>query len=217
MNRYETVFILTPVLSDDQMKEAVQKFRGFLEDNNANVVNEELWGLRKLAYPIEKKSTGFYCLLEFEAEPSLIKKLETMYRRDERVIRFLTFRLDKHAAEYAEKRRKLRAQKASQTPAAEEAPAAEAAETMAANNEIRYLTPLSVDTRKKKYCRFKRSGIKYIDYKDPEFLKKFLNEQGKILPRRITGTSLKFQRRVARAVKRARHLALLPYVTDLMK
>ena len=109
MNRYETVFILTPVLSDDQMKEAVQKFRGFLEDNNANVVNEELWGLRKLAYPIEKKSTGFYCLLEFEAEPSLIKKLETMYRRDERVIRFLTFRLDKHAAEYAEKRRKLRA------------------------------------------------------------------------------------------------------------
>ena len=95
--------------------------------------------------------------------------------------------------------------------------------------EIRYLTPLSVDTRKKKYCRFKvdtrkkkycrfkRSGIKYIDYKDPEFLKKFLNEQGKILPRRITGTSLKFQRRVAKAVKRARHLALLPYVTDLMK
>ena len=79
--------------------------------------------------------------------------------------------------------------------------------------EIRYLTPLSVDTRK----NFKRSGIKYIDYKDPEFLKKFLNEQGKILPRRITGTSLKFQRRVAKAVKRARHLALLPYVTDLMK
>ena len=68
-----------------------------------------------------------------------------------------------------------------------------------------------------KYCRFKKSGIKYIDYKDPEFLKKFLNEQGKILPRRITGTSLKFQRRVAQAVKRARHLALLPFVTDLMK
>ena len=86
-----------------------------------------------------------------------------------------------------------------------------------AQSEIRYLTPMSVDVKKKKYCRFKRSGIKYIDYKDPEFLKKFLNEQGKILPRRITGTSLKFQRRVAQAVKRARHLALLPYVTDLMK
>ena len=86
-----------------------------------------------------------------------------------------------------------------------------------AQSEIRYLTPLSVDVKKKKYCRFKRSGIKYIDYKDPEFLKKFLNEQGKILRRRITGTSLKFQRRVSQAVKRARHLALLPYVTDLMK
>ena len=84
------------------------------------------------------------------------------------------------------------------------------------DTEIRYLTPPSVDT-KKKYCRFKKSGIKYIDYKDPEFLKKFLNEQGKILPRRITGTSLKFQRRVATAVKRARQIALLPYVTDLLK
>ena len=90
---------------------------------------------------------------------------------------------------------------------------------MAINNqsEIRYLTPHAIDVRKKKYCRFKKAGIKYIDYKDPEFLKKFLNEQGRILPRRITGTSLKFQRRVARAVKQARHLALLPYVTDLMK
>ena len=84
-------------------------------------------------------------------------------------------------------------------------------------SEIRYLTPMSVDVKKKKYCRFKRSGIKYIDYKDPEFLKKFLNEQGKILPRRLTGTSQKFQKKVAQAVKRARHLALLPYVTDLMK
>ena len=83
--------------------------------------------------------------------------------------------------------------------------------------DIRYLTPMSVDSNKKKYCRFKKSGIKYIDYKAPEFLKKFLNEQGRILPRRITGTSLKFQRRIARAVKRARHLALLPFVTDLMK
>ena len=88
---------------------------------------------------------------------------------------------------------------------------------MAQESEIRYLTPPSVDMKKKKYCSFKKSGIKYIVYKDPEFLKKFLNEQGKILPRRITGTSLKYQRRVAQAVKRARQLSLLPYVTDLMK
>ena len=88
---------------------------------------------------------------------------------------------------------------------------------MAEVSEIRYLTPVSVDVKKKKYCRFKKAGIKYIDYKDPEFLKKFLHEQGKILPRRITGTSLKFQRRVATAVKRARQIALLPYVTDMLK
>ena len=87
----------------------------------------------------------------------------------------------------------------------------------AANNEIRFLNPPTVEVRKKKYCRFKKAGIKYVDYKDPEFLKKFLNEQGKILPRRITGTSLKFQRRVATAVKRARQIALLPYVTDMLK
>ena len=86
-----------------------------------------------------------------------------------------------------------------------------------AQSEIRYLTPPTVDVKKKKYCRFKKLGIKYIDYKDPEFLKKFLNEQGKILPRRITGTSLKFQRKVAQAIKRARSIALLPYVTDLLK
>ena len=85
------------------------------------------------------------------------------------------------------------------------------------NDQIRFLNPPTVDVMKKKYCRFKRAGIKYVDYKDPEFLKKFLNEQGKILPRRITGTSLKFQRKVAVAVKRARSLALLPFVTDLLK
>jgi small subunit ribosomal protein S18 len=83
--------------------------------------------------------------------------------------------------------------------------------------DVRYLTPIAVDTSKKKYCRFKKSKIKYVDYKDAQFLRKFLNEQGKILPRRLTGTSLKFQRKVATSVKRARHLALLPYVIDNMK
>ena len=85
------------------------------------------------------------------------------------------------------------------------------------NSEIRYLTPPMVEIKKKKYCRFRKSRIRYIDYKDPEFLKKFLNEQGKILPRRLTGTSLKFQRKVAVAIKRSRHLAMLPYVTDMLK
>ena len=123
MNCYETVFILTPVLSDEQMKEAVEKFKGVLTDNNAEIVNEELWGLKKLAYPIQKKSTGFYCLLEFKGEPTIVKKLEIAFRRDERVLRFLTFRLDKYAQEYAEKRRNLRANKAVEKPAEAEEPA----------------------------------------------------------------------------------------------
>ena len=89
---------------------------------------------------------------------------------------------------------------------------------MSNNTEIRYLSPVDIEKRKRnKYCRFTKMGIKYIDYKDPDFLIKFVNEQGKLLPRRLTGTSLKFQRKVSVAVKRARHLAIMPYVADLMK
>ena len=105
MNQYETVFILTPVLSDEQMKETVAKFKKLLTDNGAEILNEEAWGLKKMAYAIQKKSTGFYCLLEFKAEPSVVNSLETGYRRDERVIRYMTVKLDKHAVAYAEKRR----------------------------------------------------------------------------------------------------------------
>jgi len=85
------------------------------------------------------------------------------------------------------------------------------------SNDIRYLTPINIDIKKEKYCRFKKSGIKFIDYKDASFLLKLVNEQGKILPRRITGTSQKYQKRVNKAIKRARHLAILPYVGDMLK
>ena len=111
MNNYETVFILTPVLSDAQMKEAVEKFTNLLKEQGAEIVNEENWGLRKLAYPIDKKTTGFYQLVEFKANPETIATLEINFRRDERVIRFLTFRQDKYAAEYAAKRRSLKSSK----------------------------------------------------------------------------------------------------------
>lgn len=84
-----------------------------------------------------------------------------------------------------------------------------------AKHEIKYLTAAKRDKQKKKYCRFKRFGIKYVDYKDIEFLKKFLNEQGRILPRRLTGNSAKYQNKLSQAVKRARQMALLPFVTDL--
>ena len=111
MNNYETVFILTPVLSDAQMKEAVEKFKTLLTDNGAEIINEESWGIRKLAYPIDKKSTGFYNMLEFSADPSIIAGLEVNFRRDERVLRFLTTRHDKFSFEYSEKRRRNRSSK----------------------------------------------------------------------------------------------------------
>jgi len=88
---------------------------------------------------------------------------------------------------------------------------------MATREDIKFLTNPNIGSRQKKYCRFKKYGVKYIDYKDPDFLLQFINEQGKILPRRVTGNSLKYQKQMARAIKRARHLAMLPYVADLLK
>jgi small subunit ribosomal protein S6 len=106
MNNYETVFILNPVLSEDQAKDTVEKFVKVLKKANADILNQESWGLKKMAYPINKKSTGFYNLIEFAAEPTVINTLETEYRRDESIMRFLTTVLDKHAVLYNTRRRK---------------------------------------------------------------------------------------------------------------
>ncbi len=105
IKQYETVFIATPVLSEAQMKEAVAKFVDYITAKGGEIVYQEDWGLRQLAYPIQKKTTGFYYLIEFKADTQLIDRLETQYRRDERIMRFLTFAMDKHAVAYAEKRR----------------------------------------------------------------------------------------------------------------
>ena len=112
LKQYETVFIATPVLSESQMKEAVAKYTNLIAENGGEIVYEEDWGLKKLAYPIQKKTTGFYHLIEFKAEPSFIDKLELQYRRDERIIRFLTFAMDKDAVAYAELRRSKKAEAA---------------------------------------------------------------------------------------------------------
>ncbi len=106
VNQYETVFILTPVLSEDQVKETVKTYEKLITDNGGEMVNRENWGMRKLAYPIQKKSTGFYNLFEYRVDGSYIEKLEVLLKRDERVMRFLTVKLDKHAIAYSEKRRK---------------------------------------------------------------------------------------------------------------
>ena len=112
LKQYETVFIMTPVLSDEQMKEMVDKYQKYLISKNAEIVYENHWGLRKLAYPIQKKSTGFYHLVEFKAEPDTIRDFEVMFKRDERILRFLTVALDKHSLAYNEKKRnKLKTEK----------------------------------------------------------------------------------------------------------
>ena len=106
MNNYETVFIMNPVLSEEQMRETVKMFTDNLKDKKAQILNEEYWGLKKLKYPIQKKNTGFYYFIEFEAEGSAISELEILFKRDERVMRWLTIRLDKYSIEYSERRRK---------------------------------------------------------------------------------------------------------------
>ena len=121
LKSYETVFIATSVLSDAQMKEAVAKYTSLIEKNGGEVVYEEDWGLKQLAYPIQHKTSGFYHLIEFKAQPEFIGKLETQYRRDERILRYLTVALDKNSAAYAEKRRNNKAKKAAEA----EAPKAE--------------------------------------------------------------------------------------------
>ncbi len=133
-NQYETVFIMTPVLSEEQMKETVQKFEKILTDKGAEIVHQENWGLRKLEYPIQKKSSGFYHLIEFKAEGSVVEALELQYRRDERIMRFLTVSMDKYAIAYAEKRRANRKEKAAaKEEVKEEAPVVEQPQEV--NNE----------------------------------------------------------------------------------
>ncbi len=106
VRNYETVFIMTPVLSEEQKKSTVKKYTDFLKKSGAKIINEEDWGLKQLAYPIEKKNSGFYQLVEFEAEGTIVDKIETEFRRDETVIRFLVVKLDKHGVAYNAKRRK---------------------------------------------------------------------------------------------------------------
>ena len=121
LKNYETVFILTPVLSEAQMKDTVEKFKKVLTDHKAEITNAENWGLKKLAYPIQQKSTGFYNLIEFTAEPGVVESLELEYRRDEKIMRFLTTALSKHAVNYNEKRKSGAFNKKKEEPKKEEA------------------------------------------------------------------------------------------------
>ena len=137
LKSYETVFIATPVLSDSQMKEAVAKYTSLIKENGGEIVYEEDWGLKQLAYPIQHKTSGFYYLIEFKADPSFVATLETQYHRDERIIRFITVSLDQHALAYAEHRRQNRAsKKAAPAPVKEEAPVVEEADAVVDVEEL---------------------------------------------------------------------------------
>lgn len=120
LKNYETVFILTPVLSDSQMKDTAEKFKKVLTDHDAEIISFENWGLKKLAYPIQQKSTGFFNLIEFKSDPGVVASLELEYRRDEKVMRFLTTVLDRHAMEYNIKRRSGAFNKKKEEPEKEE-------------------------------------------------------------------------------------------------
>lgn len=205
MNHYQTTFILNPVLSAEAISETSNSFRDLLNKEESTIIHQTDAKNQDLAYPIKKMHTGLYVDIEFKAPASVVAKLETTYKRNEQILRFLTTKLDKHGVVYKEKQR-------SNSPDAETSKKEAEAPKQASK------TQFTLDQeQKKKYCRFKRFGIKYIDYKNENFLKSFLNDQGKILPRRLTGTSAKYQRKVAHAVKRARILALLPFVTDNFK
>ncbi|MCO5248004.1 MAG: 30S ribosomal protein S6 [Chitinophagales bacterium] len=115
MNQYETVFITTPVLSADEYTRTVKKYLDFLESNGGEIVSKEDWGIKQLAYPIQKKTTGYYSLIEFKIDPQIIKRLEVQYKRDENIMRFLTVRLDKYAIKYAQQRRDKLAGKTKKT------------------------------------------------------------------------------------------------------
>ena len=208
MNHYQTTFVLNPVLTEEAITETIKGFKDLLTKQNAHINHQSQTLLQDLAYPINKMHAGLYTHIQFQAPGEVIPKLETLYKRNEQVLRFLTTKLDKHALAYKQKQRnnQPKTQKNTHDTTLHTKP-----------EPTTQLDPFQHHHNKKKYCRFKKLGIKYIDYTNVNFLKHFLNDQAKILPRRYTGNSAKYQRKVAYAVKRARILAFLPFITDNFK
>jgi small subunit ribosomal protein S18 len=204
MRSYETMFIVVPVLTDKQVNEFMNSVVEYIETNVGVIVEKTVLGLKKLAYPIQHKNTGLYVYFEFQLEPNFVDGLKVLFNRSENIVmRFLIYALDKHTVEFNANKRKALSEGSKE------------------NNKVingnKNVGCSKVNGAQKMYCRFKRYDLKCVDYKNVDFLIKFLNQQGKLLPRRSTGNSLKWQKRVASAVKRARQLALLPYVTDGLK
>ena len=182
---YELTYILTSVLSADQIAEVVSKITAAVENAGGTIKQVDQLGMQRLAYPVAKKRNGFYVNMYFEGPGTMVARLERLLTIDDHVLRYLTLAMDKKmiAAYEAKRRREAEADQEGAVPIA--------------------VPPMQ--------------GPRYIDYKETEFLRRFMNEQGKMLPRRVTDVSAKRQRAISRAIKRARHLALLPFVADYVR
>ena len=209
LNTYETTIVIHPRRSKTDVSATIKKYKALLKEEQAKVLHEDNEGLKNLAYPIEKQTSATYYTLQCQAPPTTIEKLERAYHIDEDIIRFLSVKLDKHGVTYHEKKRKR--------PKGEKAASEEGQDVATEEDKEKIKSASNLAQEGRRYCRFRKFRIKYIDYKEKNFLLRFLNPQGKILPRRLTGTSAKYQKRVDQAVKRARILAMLPFLTDNLK
>ena len=200
--RYEGMIIIDPAVQTKGCNDSIKRVEEFIKEKGGTLIYTEKIGMTTLAYEIKKNKKGFYYYFEFTLAPDKISELNILFRRDEQIIRDIIVVLNKDAIDYNDtERKKKETVKKTLVLVKEE------------KKKNKYIDPT-----KKMFCRFDRYGFKnYIDYKNTSFLFKFLNPQGKILPRRLTGNRKKWQRKVAEAIKRARQIAILPFCGDNLK
>ena len=202
VRRYETVIVLSPTLEEKDIDNVIVDVENFIKHNEGQITYSERVGFIDLAYEILNNTKGYFYVCEFSIDAAKIIELDKLYRINESIIRYVIVSLCKHGVKYYES---LRDKKVT------------VKQNIILSKLKNTVEQKLIDFSKKMYCRFKRFGIKYVDYKNVNFLIRFLNPQGKILPRRLTGNTLKYQKKVAVAIKRARHLSILPFVCDNLK
>jgi small subunit ribosomal protein S18 len=202
IRRYETVIVLSPTLVEKDISNFIVDVENFIKHNKGKIIYSEKIGIIDLAYKISNNMKGYFYFCEFSIEAEKIIELDKLYRISESIIRYIIVSLCQHGIKYNDS---LRCNKVT------------VKQNIILSKVKGVVEQKLIDFSKKMYCRFKRFGIKYVDYKNVNFLIRFLNPQGKILPRRLTGNTLKYQKKVATAIKRARHLSILPFVCDNLK
>jgi len=202
IRRYETVIVISPSLAEKDISNIICDVENFIKKNKGEIIYSEKIGIIDLAYKILNNTKGYFYFCEFSIDAVNIIDLDKLYRINESIVRYVIVSLCKHGIKYNEA---LRNSKTT------------VKQNIFLSKVKTVIEQKIIDFSKKMYCRFKRFGIKYVDYKNVNFLIHFLNPQGKILPRRLTGNTLKYQKKVATAIKRARHLSILPFVCDNLK